>query len=86
MNADQIERVTDDAAAEVGRVMDYVKRIAIDAEQRRERAARAGYELAWVVNRYQANPDDVGSDALRAAYQEFMSLHAGNFGPVAVDA
>lgn len=42
-------------------------------------AADAGAALAAEVYRYLADPEGVGTDALREAYDTFIAQHAANF-------
>ncbi len=55
---------------------------ALANDERAQRAADAGNNLAAEVYRYRQDPEGVGLDALDAAYHAFMGQHSGNFTPM----
>jgi hypothetical protein len=59
--------------------VDQLVRRGENAQTRLEIATDAGFVLAQAVYEFTEDPDGVGTDALRTAYDTFMGLHAGNF-------
>ncbi len=70
-----------EAAEEITRQVHWLDRRLAEMDDRHNRAAERGFELATIVRHYLENPEAVGSDALRSAYGRFMAAHSGNFGP-----
>lgn len=63
----------------IARETDRMERELVLVTRQRDNASEAGMALAAVVARYVAAPREVGRQALRDAYGEFMTAHAGNF-------
>lgn len=57
----------------------YLTRLAKGSDEQAARASLAGERFASEVYRYFKDPERVGLDALREAYDEFMGHRAGGF-------
>jgi hypothetical protein len=68
----------------IARETDRMERELAMTKRQRDNASDAGVALAAVVERYVAAPQEVGRQALRDAYGEFMAAHAGNFSATVV--
>ena len=78
------ERTSDLAAVEgdiaaIFQGLDHMRRVVEDKSMRASNAAVAGATFAYQVERFLSDPEGVGTDALRAAYDTFMGRHSGNF-------
>lgn len=70
-----------DAAEQIAQKVDWLVRSVHGSEAQFDRCRKAGTTLAAVVYAYVEDPEGVGTDALREAYNAFMTQDAGNFGP-----
>lgn len=64
---------------EIDQRLDWLVRGADGAEALFERCRKAGNALAKVVYAYVEDPEGVGTDALRAAWNAYMTQDSGNF-------
>lgn len=71
-----------EAVETIQRKLDWLVRTSEDWELRYLRSRTAGAVFAREVFRFTQDPEGVGSHVLEKAYARFMSLHAGNFGPI----
>lgn len=69
----------DQTKAEIDQRIDYLLRVSNGTQRQFDRCRKAANELAAVVYAFTEDPQGVGTDALREAWQTFMQQDAGNF-------
>lgn len=69
-----------DAADQIARNVDGLVKSVHGSQALFHRCRNAAGQLAGTVYAFVEDPESVGTDALRAAWQTYMQLDSGNFG------